>query len=186
MKKFFVVALANILVTAIACKDKTKTDTATVTDTTAATPPKPADDTSGQNLLAEAPPPDHIEMVVSKNYLPPIVNFSSPGVNAAMAIVDEFNKWAAISCSKKIDASLGKKWDESKVKYVGQFPAGSKVLFLVLVDKFTCEVIGMLPETQIVRIKDNVCSVGDIKVDRPDLIYNPVNTGFFTVKIKYD
>lgn len=183
MKKLIAATLVFFLLATVACKDKTKTDTPSLTDTTAN---KPAADTSRQSMLAKAPPPGNIEMVVSKNYLPPIVNFSAAGVDAVMAIVGEFNKWAAISCSKKIDVSLGKKWDEDKIKYVGKFPAGSKVLFLVLVDKFTCEVMGMLPESQIVRIKDNVCSVGDIKVDRPDLIYNPDNTGFFTVKIKFD
>jgi hypothetical protein len=186
MNKFFSAALVFVLFPAVGCENNAKTVTTSVADTMTPSLSKPATETARKNILAKAQPSGNIEMVVSKNYLPPIVNFSAAGVDAAMAIVAEFNKWAAISCSKKIDASLGKKWDEDKTKYVGKFPAGSKVLFLVLVDKFNCEVIGMLPESQIVRVKENVCSVSDIKVDRPDMIYNPDNTGFFTVKVRFD
>ncbi|MCW3109926.1 MAG: hypothetical protein JWQ09_4432 [Segetibacter sp.] len=172
-----------LLITAGACRNSTspapdfspdsiKSELATFQETTADVKPAPN-------------PPTYIETVVSRNYIPPLVDISSPGLNAASLIVGEFNKWAAIKCSQKIDATLASKWDESKTKYIGAFPHNSKVLFLILVDKFQCNVIGMLPESQIVRVKDNVCSINDIKVDRPDLIYDPVTTGFFTVKVKF-
>ena len=99
--------------------------------------------------------------------------------------MDAFNQWTAIKCSQTIDASLGAKWQETKVKYIGVIPAGSTVEFLVLVDKFKCNVIGMVHKTQVVRVKDNVCSVDDIKLESPGLIYDPDQTGFFSIKIKF-
>lgn len=145
-----------------------------------------ASDTSRPaSAASEAAPPDNIQMVVSTRYVPPVVTSTATRADAIRVILDEFNRWAAIQCSNRINESLGKKWEDTKTRYAGKFPAGSSVLFLVLVDKPNCNVVGMVPESQTVRVKENVCSVNDIKVDRPDLIYDPTTTGFFTVKVKF-
>ncbi|UAY53246.1 hypothetical protein [Ferruginibacter albus] len=130
-------------------------------------------------------PDPYIESVVSSKYVPPVTDINNSPMEAANLILDALNQWAAIKCSHDIDASLSVKWNETKVKYIGSIPAGSTVEFLVLVDKFTCNVIGMVHKTQVVRVKENACSVNDIKLESPDLMYNPDQTGFFSIKMRF-
>lgn len=126
-----------------------------------------------------------IESVVSSSYVSPLTTINNSPAEAVNLIVDALNQWAAIKCSHTIDASLGAKWQETKTKYIGVIAPGSTVEFLVLVNRFTCKVIGMVHKTQTVRVKDNVCSIDDIKLESPDLIYDPDQTGFFSIKIKF-
>jgi hypothetical protein len=144
---------------------------------------QPENDSSTKQISNDPDP--FIESVVSSNYVTPITTINNSPMEAANLILDAFNQWAAIKCSHTIDASLTSKWDETKLKYIGIIPAGSTVEFLVLVNKFTCNVIGMVHKTQIIRVRDNACSVNDIKLESPDLIYDPDQTGFFSIKIKF-
>lgn len=126
-----------------------------------------------------------IQSVVSNSYVPPVTSINNSVPEAVNLILSEFNNWAAIKCSHSIDESLGSTWAKTKINFIGKIPSGSTVEFLVLINKFNCNVIGMVQKTQIVRVHDNVCSVDDIKLEQPDLIYNPDETGFFSIKIKF-
>jgi len=126
-----------------------------------------------------------IETIVTTNYTIPVTSVNSSPITAANLIVAEFNKWAAIKCSQTINASLANKWKETKDKFIGKVPPSSVVEFLVLVDKFNCNVIGMVQKTQTIRVRDDVCSVNDIKLESPDLLFDPSSTGFFSIKIQF-
>jgi hypothetical protein len=126
-----------------------------------------------------------IEGVVSEKFNPPNVTPNASGLDAANLIAEEFNKLGAFKCSKTLNTTLGVKIDDARNKFKDSLPKGIPIAFLCLVNKFDCKMIAIVLQTQTIRIKNNVCSVNDIKVESPDLIFDPLTTGFFSIKIVF-
>lgn len=127
-----------------------------------------------------------IESVVS-NHGAPIPSFGS-GANAGDAvdiIMYYLNSYASLKCSNTLGDSLKPKIAELGKKYAGVIPPGKSADFLVLTDKFACKVVAVVQKTQEINILNNACSVDDIKLVQPNLVYNPDTTGFFTITVKF-
>jgi hypothetical protein len=134
-------------------------------------------------LVVQSAKSQTIKTVVSDKFNPQPVQPGVGGLDAANLIVDAINKIGVLVCSNTLNKSLGAKIEETRNKYKDKYPKGVPVEFMCLTDKFKCEVIAIIVKTQIIRIKNNVCSVDDIKVENPGLLYNPDTTGFFNIKI---
>ncbi|TDH18065.1 hypothetical protein EXU57_24400 [Segetibacter sp. 3557_3] len=126
-----------------------------------------------------------IESVVSRSFQPFVIPSSAASLQAANIIVSEFNKYGALRCSNILTSTLEKRISEVRITHIPVVKKGAVAEFLVLVNKFSCEVIGMVHKTQVVRVKNNKCSINDIKLESPDLIYDPTKTGFFSVKLQF-
>lgn len=126
-----------------------------------------------------------IESVVSSSFNPAPITPEYSSLDAANLIVDAINAVGIIVCSKTMNTTLGNKIDDARNKYKDSLPKGVPIVFLGFIDKVSCQVIAIVPQGQIIRVKNNTCSVNDVNIAYPDLIYTPDQTGMFSIKITF-
>ena len=115
---------------------------------------------------------------------PTVRSVGDPG-DAVDIIVTWLGSYAAIECNKKLRPTLKQNLASAINKLSDTIPVGATVEFLVLTDKFKCEVIEIVPKTQTVRIQNGRCNIKDLQLTEPPTIYNPATTGFFSINVKF-
>lgn len=105
--------------------------------------------------------------------------------DAVEIIMNWLGSYATIQCNNKLQPTLKRNLVSTINKFKDSIPVGATVEFLVLTNKFKCEIIGMVKKTQTVRIKNGKCSIKDLELTQPAIIYDPVTTGFFSLTIKF-
>jgi hypothetical protein len=81
--------------------------------------------------------------------------------DAADIIMTWLTSYAVVQCNNKLRPSLQQKLVTTIKKFKGTIQVGSIVEFLVLTNKFKCEVIDMVVKTQTVRIQNGLCNIKD-------------------------
>ena len=114
----------------------------------------------------------------------PTVRADGDAGDAAEIITKWLGSYLAIECNKKLKPGLNQKLAAAVKKIKDSIPPGATVGFLVLTNKFKCEVTGVVPKTQMVRIQNGKCNIKDLELKEPSVIYDPAVTGFFTINVK--
>jgi hypothetical protein len=127
----------------------------------------------------------YIRTVASKpQQAPPAISGTVNAGDAVEIIMDWLNLYAAINCSNKLGESIKPLISKVQEKFKDKLK-GKTAEFLVIIDAQNCKALGIVEKTQTIRIKDGQCSVDDIKLEAPALVYNPETTGFFSINIRF-
>lgn len=127
----------------------------------------------------------YIRTVVSKpQQTPPSLSGGANAGDAVEIIMDWLNLYATLKCSNKLGESLKPLITKTQQKYKSTLK-GKNAEFLVITDAKNCKALEIVQKTQVIRVKDGQCSVNDIKLEAPALIYDPATTGFFNLKIQF-
>lgn len=114
--------------------------------------------------------------------------FSSKGnaVSGAKLILDALGGLAQIKCQGKLENSLKERLEEAKRKYSDTKFKGKTIKLMALVNNSSCQVYGYVQMDQIIRVKENTCSIDDIHLVQPGIIFDPYITSFFVFQLKIE
>ena len=116
----------------------------------------------------------------------PVVSSKGNIASGAKLILDALGGLAQISCQGKLQESLELKLKEAKNNYSSDQYKGKSIKLLALVNNSTCKVYSLVQMDQIIRVQNNTCSVDDIHLVKPDIIFDHHITSFFVVQLKIE
>ena len=125
----------------------------------------------------------YITSVSSQPYIPPVVSSNGNVASAVKVIMDSFNWFALINCSKNFEGSLTEYVEKARNEYKEKIPIGNVVQIRLLINNATCKVFGYEEIAQVVRVSSGVCSIDDIKLDGTDSWVDPNTTSYFNFQL---
>lgn len=133
--------------------------------------------------LSQVDAQSYIQSVTTKTYSTPKVSSTGSPADAVLMILDALNFASKLNCANQMKSSLQIELVKARNQYNQEIPSGKTIELLALVNTTTCEIYALIPTTQTIHIQEGSCSIHDIQLTQPDLLFDATTTGFFTLKM---